>query len=273
MIYWINPVDKSGGETLRAGNLVLSQFRAGMKEIYFCNNVPYSYELEMGHSSQAPGGMVRITAAEAARFFDEAANVYDNVASVSQGAFSAMSNSLADFFTTGKANFNDYLTTFLKGITQMLTQIALVNSAKSAAGIFGFAGGGAVPQFDSGGYTGAGGKFEPKGIVHGGEFVFTKEATSAIGVENLYAMMHNAQGYADGGVVGRAPMYGLSGGGLTVNVDAPVSFTQEGGAGANNSSRKGAESIGNLVKSVVQQEVTTRLRKELAEGGILYKRS
>ncbi|HCH0655779.1 TPA: hypothetical protein NKO55_000303 [Enterobacter asburiae] len=66
-------IDKSGGETLRAGNLVLSQFRVGMKEVFFCNNVPYAYPLEMGHSSQAPGGMVRITAAEAARFFDEAA--------------------------------------------------------------------------------------------------------------------------------------------------------------------------------------------------------
>lgn len=208
-----------------------------------------------------------------AEYEDLATNVYDNVASVSQGAFTSMSNSLADFFTTGKANFKDYLATFLKGITQMLTQIALVNAAKSTAGMFGFSSGGAVPQFDTGGFTGAGGKYEPKGIVHGGEFVFTKEATSAIGVENLYAMMHNAQGYADGGVVGRAPMYGLTGGGLTVNVDAPVSVNQEGGTGGNNSSRKGAENIGNLVKSVVQQEVTTRLRKELAEGGILYKRN
>lgn len=208
-----------------------------------------------------------------AEYEDSVTNVYDNVASVSQGAFASMSNSLADFFTTGKANFKDYLTTFLKGITQMLTQIALVNSAKSAAGIFGFAGGGAVPQFDSGGYTGAGGKFEPKGIVHGGEFVFTKEATSALGVENLYALMHNAQGYAEGGVVGRAPMYGLSGGGLTVNVDAPVSVTQDGGSGPTNSSRKGAEHLGNLVKSVVQQEVTLRLRKELSEGGVLYYRN
>jgi phage-related minor tail protein len=60
---------------------------------------------------------------------------------------------------------------------------------------------------------------------------FTKEATRALGVDNLYALMHNAQGYAEGGVVGRAPMYGLSGGGLTVNVDAPVSVTQEGGTG------------------------------------------
>lgn len=66
-------IDKSGGETLRAGNLVLSQFRVGMKEVFFCNNVPYAYPLEMGHSSQAPGGMVRITAVEAARFFEEAA--------------------------------------------------------------------------------------------------------------------------------------------------------------------------------------------------------
>jgi lambda family phage tail tape measure protein len=205
-----------------------------------------------------------------AEYEDAATNVYDNLASVTQGAFTSMSRSLADFFTTGKANFKDYLATFLKGITQILTQIALVNSAKSAAGIFGFAGGGAVPQFDSGGYTGAGGKFEPKGIVHGGEFVFTKEATSALGVDNLYALMHNAQGYAEGGVVGRAPMYGLSGGELTVNVDAPVSVTQEGGAGANNSNQKGAKSIGKLIASVVQQEVSMRLRKELTEGGILY---
>ncbi|WP_172411124.1 hypothetical protein [Enterobacter mori] len=57
-----------------------------------------------------------------------------------------------------------------------------------------------------------------------------------------------------------------------MNVDAPVSVTQEGGTGANNSSRMAAESIGNLVKSVVQQEVTNRLRIELSEGGILFKR-
>ncbi|WP_259331746.1 hypothetical protein [Enterobacter cloacae] len=119
-------------------------------------------------------------------------------------------------------------------------------------------------------FTGAGGKYEPKGIVHGGEFVFTKEATSALGVENLYALMHNAHGYADGGVVGRAPMYGLCSRGLTVNVDAPVSVMQSNEVGKNFSNRKGAESIGNLVKNVVQTEITRRLRKEIAPGGNLY---
>ena len=46
--------------------------RVDKTAIYFCNNVPYAYPLEMGHSTQAPGGMVRITAAEFQRFFEEA---------------------------------------------------------------------------------------------------------------------------------------------------------------------------------------------------------
>lgn len=44
-----------------------------------------------------------------------------------------------------------------------------------------------------GGYVGDGGKKEPMGVVHGGEFVFTKEATRAIGPANLQAQMEAAQ--------------------------------------------------------------------------------
>lgn len=65
-------VDKTGNLTKAAGNYTLSLFKVGMNDIYFCNNAPYAYRLEMGHSSQAPGGMVRITAAEFQRFFEEA---------------------------------------------------------------------------------------------------------------------------------------------------------------------------------------------------------
>jgi len=52
--------------------------------------------------------------------------------------------------------------------------------------------------YDDGRFTGDGGKYDPAGIVHKGEFVFTKEATSRIGVDNLYKMM---RGYSDGGYV------------------------------------------------------------------------
>lgn len=45
--------------------------------------------------------------------------------------------------------------------------------------------------FADGGYTGDGGKYQPKGVVHGGEFVFSKEATSLYGV-NFLSKMHDA---------------------------------------------------------------------------------
>ncbi|MCV5295553.1 phage tail tape measure protein, partial [Escherichia coli] len=53
--------------------------------------------------------------------------------------------------------------------------------------------------FATRGFTKTGSKYEPAGIVHRGEFVFTKEATSRIGVGNLYRLM---RGYATGGYVG-----------------------------------------------------------------------
>ncbi|AHB31626.1 tail length tape measure protein [Arthrobacter phage vB_ArS-ArV2] len=55
--------------------------------------------------------------------------------------------------------------------------------------------------FADGGYTGDGGKYEPAGIVHAGEFVFTKEQTRRAGVGNLYAMARALAGYAKGGLV------------------------------------------------------------------------
>ncbi|HEC1650059.1 TPA: hypothetical protein R1156_001977 [Yersinia enterocolitica] len=67
-------IDKSGNMTMAVGNYMLEQFKVGTKVIYFTNNVPYAYRLEFGHSSQAPNGMVRITAEDAVKYFTEAAN-------------------------------------------------------------------------------------------------------------------------------------------------------------------------------------------------------
>lgn len=59
--------------------------------------------------------------------------------------------------------------------------------------------------FASGGYTGAGGRLEPAGIVHRGEFVLPADVTSRIGTGNLYRMMNNPSGFAEGGLVGFEP--------------------------------------------------------------------
>lgn len=50
------------------------------------------------------------------------------------------------------------------------------------------------PDFWTGGYTGNGGKYEPAGTVHGGEFVFDKETTAAN--RGLFEAIHRGQSFS-----------------------------------------------------------------------------
>lgn len=110
---------------------------------------------------------------------------------------------------TGANSFKDALSGLLKKLSELL-----LNSAFTA-----FMGGTGATQsggwltgvmkaigFAEGGYTGDGGKYEAKGIVHGGEFVFDKQATAKAGVGNLEALRRNLKGYANGGYVGTPAM-------------------------------------------------------------------
>ncbi|MBS7542530.1 phage tail length tape measure family protein [Ancylobacter oerskovii] len=84
-------------------------------------------------------------------------------------------------------------------------------------GILGFAG--KIFGFDEGGFTGFGGKYEPAGIVHRKEYVFSEEAVNAIGVSNLDAMHRVAKrgrsfasgGYGGGPVAVPMPVMAKSG--------------------------------------------------------------
>jgi hypothetical protein len=83
--------------------------------------------------------------------------------------------------------------------------------------------------FAGGGYTGPGGKHEPAGIVHRGEYVFSKRAVDALGVDRLEAMHRAARrGYAEGGHVGPAAS-GDAGSGDTriINAIDGASFLEE----------------------------------------------
>lgn len=54
-------------------------------------------------------------------------------------------------------------------------------------------------MYSSGGYTGPGGKYDPAGIVHKGEYVVPKNVVDRIGVNNIERLMG---GFANGGYVG-----------------------------------------------------------------------
>jgi hypothetical protein len=90
--------------------------------------------------------------------------------------------------------------------------------------------------FANGGYTGDGGKYQPAGIVHAGEYVFTKEQTRRAGVGNLAALAGSLTGYAKGGIVNPLKQMALTQGynrvhkgiDLAAAVGTPVYATQNG---------------------------------------------
>ncbi|QXA73952.1 phage tail tape measure protein [Klebsiella aerogenes] len=217
-----------------------------------------------------------------AEYRDTATNVYSSIHDVAASGFQGLSGMLDDLVTTGTASFKEFAQSILKMIVQVIDRLLVAYAIQSALGWVTASSGGSTPsgayeaaaanvQFDSGGYTGDGGKYDPKGVVHGGEFVFTKEATSALGVDNLYALMNSAQGYANGGYVGRAPMAGMNSGAAagsgiavntTVNVDANGSSTaQSSGSG---------DSVGRALAAEIQQAALQVVQKQLKNGGIIY---
>ena len=62
-------------------------------------------------------------------------------------------------------------------------------------------------MFAGGGYTGAGGKYTPAGIVHAGEYVINAASTRKLGLDFL----NRLNGYASGGYVSAKPSIVSSG--------------------------------------------------------------
>lgn len=97
---------------------------------------------------------------------------------------------------------------FKSGIRSALTQVLTPTKTGGGGGFFGKLIG-SVLGFEKGGYTGDGGKSDPAGVVHKGEYVFDKAATSRIGVDNLEKIRSgNLPGYMTGGLVGSVPSVG-----------------------------------------------------------------
>jgi lambda family phage tail tape measure protein len=212
-----------------------------------------------------------------AEYQDSATNVFSSVQQISQATFTGLAGQLTSLVTTGKASFRDFTSSILKMIVNVINQLLVAYAIQSAMG---WVSGGAktssagqsfaVPSFrppgyDVGGYTGHGGKYEPAGVVHRGEFVFTKESTSRIGVANLYRLM---RGYASGGLVGGGSAAGAGMGGISVY--APVSISQQGSDGSINQAN--ATGTAKQLQAIVQQTITERLKKEMSAGGVLYSR-
>ncbi len=149
---------------------------------------------------------------------------------------------------------------------------SLINSIFSGVGgglfggLFGFSEGGKV-GFATGGYTGDSGKYEPAGIVHRGEYVFSKEATSRIGPDVL-ERLH--RGYASGGLVGDGPAKRAANDVSnswtrqqpTVQINAPVTVNSNGGTPEQNTdlANKVARTLEGQLRGLVAKEMMQATR-------------
>lgn len=158
------------------------------------------------------------------RFGQDAENIMGNVSNITLKAFDGMSGALTDLVMTGKADFGSLAKSIIKDIIQMTIKMMIFKAVSSMfGGAGGMSGGGAVTSsgalffhgglvgFDEGGFTGIGGKYQPAGLVHKGEYVMTKEATSLLGVDFLnylnYQTKAKPKGFSVGGAVGGGASY------------------------------------------------------------------
>ncbi|ELT2207772.1 phage tail tape measure protein [Escherichia coli] len=207
---------------------------------------------------------------------ESATDSFSQVKSAATQTFDGIAQNMAAMLTGAEADWRGFTRSVLSMMTEILLKQAMVGIVgRIGSAIGGAFGGGASAStgtaiqaaaanfhFATGGFTGTGGKYEPAGIVHRGEFVFTKEATSRIGVGNLYRLM---RGYAEGGYVGGAgsPAQMRRAEGINFNQNNHVVIQNDGING------QAGPQLMKAVYEMARKGAQDELRLQLRDGGLL----
>ncbi|MEA9569649.1 phage tail length tape measure family protein [Xanthomonas campestris] len=194
-------------------------------------------------------GYVRMSEAQAdwssgasaawANYRDEASNAAGMVESATTSGLASFEDMVVKATKTGKLSFSEMADSIIadyariaakQGLTALIG--AFLGPSTAAAGNAAVTSGTQSINselmrrrgFDTGGYTGPGGKFEPAGIVHKGEGVLSQLDIAAIGGPQAFLSMLSAirsgRGYAAGGLVGSTAMPSVMGaGGMSVEIN------------------------------------------------------
>lgn len=207
---------------------------------------------------------------------ESATDSFSQVKSAATQTFDGIAQNMAAMLTGSEQNWRGFTRSVLSMLTEIFLKQAMVGIVgRIGSAIGGAFGGGASAStgtaiqaaaanfhFATGGFTGTGGKYEPAGIVHRGEFVFTKEATSRIGVGNLYRLM---RGYAEGGYVGAA------GSPAQMRRAEGINFNQNNHVVIQNDSINGqaGPQLMKAVYEMARKGAQDELRLQLRDGGLL----
>ena len=215
------------------------------------------------------------------KFQNTAEDVMGNVSQITLNAFNGMSDAVTDFILTGKGDFRGFAQSVIKDITSMIVKMMIFASLKAAFGgtsfgkFIGFDSKytGGLVGFDEGGFTGQGGKYTPAGIVHKGEYVFTKEAVSRLGVNYLdqlnYQRKAKPQGYANGGSVGGyAPSTPMNANNRGVKVNIINNGEPTNANVETKETSGGLEITVELVQAIARKEAGTIMQQNMRPGGM-----
>lgn len=168
-----------------------------------------------------------------------------------------------------------------EALAGLLLAIAEAQMQKLFMGMFGGTGGssflGGLLGFADGGFTGVGGKHEPAGVVHRGEYVMSADATRRIGVSNLERLHQSARrGYADGGLVGNAPTLAKPAIGAparsgevaqSISISAPITINGSSGTPAQNDDL--AKKMSRELRDTMRMSIAEELRRQMRPGNAL----
>ena len=190
-----------------------------------------------------------------------------------------MADSLAEFVATGKGSFREFSQSVLEDISKMMIKMAIFNAMKAGANAMsgagawvGAIGSAAFRAFWDGGYTGHGGKFEPAGIVHKGEYVLSQEKLRALGgVGAVEGLIHRAKGYSNGGLVGggvntvglRAHAQASSASVINITVNVEGNNREEARQGAEEGVQAG-------LRKMISEIADSRIFEQCRPGNVIY---
>ncbi|HEZ3561786.1 TPA: phage tail length tape measure family protein [Neisseria meningitidis] len=191
-------------------------------------------------------------------YSDSFKSMRESMSDAVSGSLGKMSDSLADFVATGKADFRGLAASILQDLSRMLIKMALFNAMKAAMGAWGgggFRDGGMVQQFSNGGAVWGAGTSTSDSIpalLSNGEFVVNAAATRR---HRALLEAVNQNRYASGGAVGKLPVmpavpaFGASAGSMTVNITINKDGTASADTSADTSeARRLAEAIPAMVE-------------------------
>lgn len=129
-----------------------------------------------------------------------AADVSSQFKSLFEGAFQGAEDAFVKFVMTGKLSFSDLAKSIIADLVRIAAKQAIVQGISAIGQAFGPR----ITGFAEGGYTGAGGKHQPRGVVHAGEVVWSQADVKAVGGPKAANSMRPTAGYANGGIVGQS---------------------------------------------------------------------